>query len=245
LQKIEFQERIKLIMIELSNYRVTSAPDTVYYIPNFITTEEETYLLNNVYNAPKPKWTQLSNRRLQNWGGLPKAKGMILEDIPAWLNIYCEKVAKFGQFDNKIPNHVLVNEYLSGQGIMPHEDGPSYYPCVTTLSLGSHTLLDFYKPVNEEALELTFESRYLFSLMLEPRSLVILKDDMYQKYLHGIKEVTQDEINFDLLRNFECLGNKSQYKHFDTIKRDTRVSLTIRFVPKTIKLNPNLLLKKK
>lgn len=40
----------------------------LYYIPDFITEDEEKFLLQQVYAAPKPKWTQLSNRRLQNWG---------------------------------------------------------------------------------------------------------------------------------------------------------------------------------
>ena len=47
------------------------APPSLYYIPEFISKEEEAYLLKQVYDAPKPKWTQLSNRRLQNWGKIP------------------------------------------------------------------------------------------------------------------------------------------------------------------------------
>ena len=31
----------------------------------------------------------------------------------------------------------------------PHLDGPMYHPIVSTISLGSHTLLDFYKPLAE------------------------------------------------------------------------------------------------
>lgn len=35
-----------------------------------------------INSVPLPKWTQLSHRRLQNWGGIPHPKGMIAEDIP-------------------------------------------------------------------------------------------------------------------------------------------------------------------
>lgn len=38
-------------------------------------------------NAPLPKWTQLTRRRLQNWGGTPHPRGMIVEEIPS-VSIY-------------------------------------------------------------------------------------------------------------------------------------------------------------
>jgi len=56
---------------------------TIYYIPDFITPDEENLLLSEVQRAPKPKWTQLSNRRLQNWGGVPHPRGMIAEELPS------------------------------------------------------------------------------------------------------------------------------------------------------------------
>ena len=43
-------------------------PPSIYYIPEFVSADDEESLLRNIYEAPKPKWTQLSNRRLQNWG---------------------------------------------------------------------------------------------------------------------------------------------------------------------------------
>jgi alkylated DNA repair protein alkB family protein 6 len=35
-----------------------------------------------------------------------------------WLDTYGKKIAALGLFDGKLPNHVLVNEDLPGQGIM-------------------------------------------------------------------------------------------------------------------------------
>lgn len=45
------------------------------------------------------------------------------------------------------PNHVLINEYLSGQGINPHSDGPAFTPLIATISLGGSVLLDFCEPL--------------------------------------------------------------------------------------------------
>ncbi|XP_067413417.1 alpha-ketoglutarate-dependent dioxygenase alkB homolog 6 [Emydura macquarii macquarii] len=224
--------------LALETFRVEQAPPAVYYIPNFISESEEAYLLSQVYAVPKPKWTQLSGRKLQNWGGLPHPKGMVLEKLPAWLQSYAEKISFLGAFGGKLANHVLVNEYLPGQGIMPHEDGPLYFPTVTTVSLGSHTLLDFYHPVSREEQAdgeqvpepQTEEQRHFLSLLLEPRSLLVLREDMYIHYLHGIRPAISDTVTEKVANVMACgtaLG--------DELCRGTRVSLTIRHVPKVLK----------
>ncbi|XP_041468463.1 alpha-ketoglutarate-dependent dioxygenase alkB homolog 6-like isoform X1 [Lytechinus variegatus] len=227
--------------VSLNEYRVKNAPNMVYYIPNFVTEEEGKYLLNQVYTAPKPKWTQLSNRRLQNWGGLPHPKGMIAEELPKWLDVYANKIAGLGVFGDHIPNHVLVNEYQSGQGIMPHEDGPLFYPVVSTISLGSHTFLEFYKKremnngdlqqSSDEGIQSNSDfSEPCFSLLLEPCSLLILQDSMYTDHLHGIAERTTDIITSSVA-NLSATG----YQVDQEIERTCRVSLTIRYFPKTLK----------
>ncbi|XP_072919925.1 alpha-ketoglutarate-dependent dioxygenase alkB homolog 6-like [Hemitrygon akajei] len=82
----------------------------------------------------------------------------------------------------------------------PHEDGPLYFPTVTTISLGSQTLLDFYHSITKEnekgeiALPQTEENRFFLSLLLEPRRLLVLKDSMYLNYLHGIRPMSEDVI---------------------------------------------------
>lgn len=52
--------------------------------------------MTGVYNTPKPKWDQLTNRRLINYGGLPHKKGMIAEEMPKWLQGYVDKVNNLG-----------------------------------------------------------------------------------------------------------------------------------------------------
>ncbi|XP_072835788.2 putative RNA/DNA demethylase ALKBH6 isoform X1 [Pogona vitticeps] len=224
----------------LEPFRLAQCPPAAYYVPDFITEGEEEHLLRQVYGAPKPKWTQLSGRRLQNWGGLPHPKGMVPEILPPWLRAYADRVSSLGVFGGRRANHVLVNEYCPGEGILPHEDGPLYFPTVTTISLGSHTLLDFYHPVSKEqppdgqegkepALQ-TEEQRHFLSLLLKPRSLLVLQEDMYSRYLHGIRLVSEDVITEKVANASMCgcaLGA--------TLDRRTRVSLTLRHVPKVLK----------
>ena len=228
-------------MMDLSDYQIVNAPDTVYYIPEFITVTEEKSLLDYVSRTPAPRWTQLANRRLQNWGGVPHPKGMIAEKMPDWLQEYVDRVNDRGVFGEKnvgsgkptLANHVLLNEYHPGQGIMPHLDGPMFHPTISTISLGSHTVINFY---NEEGVNnsLKFEDRLVTSILVQPRSLLVLQDSMYNRFLHGIEEIHEDKIGDNIcnLENSTVIGS--------IIPRNKRVSLTIRHVPKTSKMKLKL-----
>ncbi|XP_046826109.1 alpha-ketoglutarate-dependent dioxygenase alkB homolog 6-like isoform X5 [Vespa crabro] len=236
---------------------VKEIPEMAQYIPNFITKEEEERIIKHINAVPLPKWTQLSYRRLQNWGGIPHPKGMIAEEIPSvsnviaskkkekeknillctimnfqWLRIYIDKITSLNVFErDKPPNHVLINEYLPSQGIMAHSDGPLFYPIVTTISCGSHTLLDFYKRNDiMEPQQLKLE----FSLLLERRSLLILRGDLYNDYLHAIAETCTDTISKGIIKNMNMCA--LEYNEGQVLERGTRLSLTIRHVPKTSKL---------
>ena len=63
----------------------------------------------------------------------------------SWLQALAARLAQdthaFGA--EQLPNHVLVNAYLPGQGIMPHQDGPLYYPGVCIISLGCPSVVRF------------------------------------------------------------------------------------------------------
>jgi alkylated DNA repair protein alkB family protein 6 len=54
---------------------------------------------------------------------------------------------------------------------------------------------------------------------------------MYSNYLHGIREITSDVIDEKIVNLDYCLDRKIG----DELKRGTRISLTIRNVPKVLK----------
>ncbi|XP_038623181.1 alpha-ketoglutarate-dependent dioxygenase alkB homolog 6 isoform X2 [Tachyglossus aculeatus] len=165
---------------------------------------------------------------------------MVPEQLPAWLQRYTEKISSLGVFGGRHANHVLINEYQPGQGIMPHEDGPLYYPRVSTISLGSHTLLDLYRPfrsaLGPEAEEeeqkgpQTEQQRHLSSLLLERRSLLVLAGTAYTRLLHGIRPVTADTLTGPVANLPSCPSAQPGA----TLPRGTRVSLTVRHVPQVL-----------
>ena len=95
----------------------------------------------------------------------------------------------------------------------------------------------FSNPMQHENTSL--ESRFCFSLLLEPNSLLVLKDDMYKKYLHGIDQRTEDTVSKKIC-NLSHLGTPVTHGNVNVLKRTTRVSLTIRHVPKTLKVKLKL-----
>eukprot|EP00002_Diphylleia_rotans_P033488 TRINITY_DN7124_c0_g1_i3.p1 TRINITY_DN7124_c0_g1~~TRINITY_DN7124_c0_g1_i3.p1 ORF type:complete len:132 (-),score=23.98 TRINITY_DN7124_c0_g1_i3:403-798(-) len=128
---------------------------------------------------------------------------------------------------------------------MPHEDGPLYHPVVAILSLGSHCGLDFYakekhtdgstdgSTASEEKQPL--DQRHLFTILTQPRSLLIFSEDAYKTHLHGIKDQEHDVLDQEAVANEAFFPADSP----SSIQRNLRYSLTIRIVPKTI--NANLL----
>ncbi|KAF3783080.1 Alpha-ketoglutarate-dependent dioxygenase alkB-like protein 6 [Nymphaea thermarum] len=197
---------------------VVGSVPTVFYIPDFVDGAEEFELLDHINNVPVSKWKTLRNRRLQNWGGIVHEKGLLPQELPPWLTKVTGKISGgTGLFPSPI-NHVLINEYLPDQGIMPHQDGSAYYPVVAILSLGSPVVLNFspHQSLIETAnipegigertcdaenfstadavygpMEVSCSQRKFgrhFSVIMMPRSLLIFKDNAYSDYLHGIED---------------------------------------------------------
>ena len=133
----------------LSSSTLSSLPPSIHYIPNFITASEESTIQQQILSQPKPKWTVLTHRRLQTHpSALTSSNVLLSASLPNWLSSLIPRMQSLGIWDtspHKAPNHVLINEYNPNEGIMPHEDGPAYYPMVATVSLGAPVVLDIYE----------------------------------------------------------------------------------------------------
>lgn len=115
--------------------KVQNLPSSAFYIPNFISEDEERVILDKIATAPKPKWKQLTHRRLQIWpSDLVKKNTLVDAPLPQWLedpvvsrllsiplSAKDSNVNTFSDSPHRRPNLVLINEYPPGVGIMPHK----------------------------------------------------------------------------------------------------------------------------
>lgn len=68
---LDLPQVVMTAKLDLERFRVRGVPATAYLVPDFVTVGEEAVLLNHIQNSPRAKWVHLSNRRLQNYGGVP------------------------------------------------------------------------------------------------------------------------------------------------------------------------------
>ncbi|RFN52198.1 alkylated dna repair protein alkb like 6 [Fusarium flagelliforme] len=232
-----------LLPSSLEHARITSLPQAAYYIPNFITEEEEKIILDKISSAPKPRWKQLTKRRLQTWPSDLVNNKLLDAPLPTWLqdpvmsrllslpvkdseagHLFCDS-------PHQKPNHVLINEYPPGIGIMPHklstqQDGAAYWPVVCTVSLGSSLCLNLHRSKDDGALDPVPAWR----ILQEPRSLLITTDQLYTDYLHGIADIEEDvDLNPNTVANWDLLRSPDAYAN-GTHVREIRTSLTYRDV---------------
>ncbi len=175
------------------------------YIPDFITECEEQYLLETI---DKQTWLADIRRRVQHYGYKYDYtrklvdQSLFLGPLPEWVNAFTDKLVEDKWFDKR-PDQVIVNEYEPGQGISRHVDCvPCFGDTIASVSLGSTCMMQF---------EQSSSSRK-GSIMLAPRSLLVLKGEARYDWMHSIPARKEDEYNFE------------------KFPRQRRVSLTFRTV---------------
>mgnify|MGYP006166591699 CR=1 FL=1 len=114
----------------------------IRYYTNFLTHDDAQSLYSAVHSCREDRWITLptTGRRLQQWGGMPGARNHVERGpfpLPSYQEMLCRHLIDVQVFDKDKcpPNHVLINAYSPGQGILPHKDGPAYYPRVAILSV--------------------------------------------------------------------------------------------------------------
>lgn len=233
----------------LDQVRISPLPATAFYIADFISEEEERSILDKIANAPKPRWKQLSHRRLQTWPSDLVQNRLLVAPLPVWLDepvvsrllsvplsVDTGTTHLFDSSPHKRPNHVLINEYPPGVGIMPHKDGAAYHPVVCTVSLGASLCLNIYKSKEDSALD----PDHAYRILQEPRSLLITMDDLYTQFLHGIADTKEDvNLSAETVANWDMLRAPESFADGENL-RATRTSLTYRDVLKVSKLGNNL-----
>lgn len=173
---------------------------------DFVDEAEETELLHFIDNS---EWLDDLTRRVQHYGYKYDYKArkinhsFFLGDLPEWLQSLTKKITDKKLIDFT-PDQAIINEYESGQGISPHIDcEPCFGEVILSLSLGSTCVMNFETEPN---------SKNKIEIFVEPRTLLIMKNESRFNYYHGIPQRKSDKYNND------------------TFKRDRRVSITFRKV---------------
>ena len=146
----------------------------------FLTPDEESRCVERI-DAADGEWRDDLSRRVQHYGWRYDYKAraitpdMHLGALPDWLDRLAQRLYdETGLFD-RVPEQVIVNEYLPGQGIAMHTDHRGFGPTVCTISLGDDWEMDFAENRDEKR-----------PALLHRRSLVLLTGEARSVWQHGI-----------------------------------------------------------
>ncbi|SPJ79641.1 uncharacterized protein FTOL_08032 [Fusarium torulosum] len=211
-----------LLPSSLEHAKITTLPQTAYYIPNFITEEEEQMILDKISSAPKPRWKQLTKRRLQTWPSDLVNNKLLEAPLPAWLQEpVISRLLSIQTQDSETGNVFDKSPHKK-----PNHDGAAYWPVVCTVSLGASLCLNLHRSKDDGALD----PEPAWRILQEPRSLLITTDQLYTDYLHGIADIEEDvDLSADTVANWGLLRSPDAYTSGRNA-RQTRSSLTYRDV---------------
>lgn len=178
----QLESETKLIVNNISK-----VPGLIY-VSNFIDTKEVKSFIDLI-NAQT--WLSDIKRRVQHYGYKYDYKArnidysMFIGRLPNWMILLANRLYE-KKYINAIPDQVIVNEYLPGQGIANHIDcEPCFGDTIISISLGCSCVMDFINIETKEKIE----------IMLESGSMVALRGDARYKWSHGIAQRKSDNFN--------------------------------------------------
>lgn len=175
----------------------------LYYLPTYVLPAQQHSLLEQIDAQP---WSSELRRRVQHYGyrydytAHRVTPSMQALPFPDWLHVLAQRLCDDGQ-SPALPDQVIINEYVPGQGIAPHIDCvPCFGDTILSLSLGSACVMQLSHATQQQ------------ELLLEPGSLLRLSGKARYQWKHGIPARKTDTI----------AGTR--------LPRQRRVSLTFRTV---------------
>lgn len=154
-------------------------PPGVGVIPDWITPAQEAALAAFLDAG---EWSGELKRRVRHFGyrydyrARSATRDSRIGPLPEALQGLAERMVAEGLFA-AVPDQVIANEYLPGQGISAHVDcEPCFGEVVASLSLLSACEMRFGRP----------ESGETRAVMLPPRSLLVLAGPARSKWTHAI-----------------------------------------------------------
>jgi len=195
---------------------IPSAVRPVWLVEEWLPEAVETQIEDLLRGTHRGDFVQLRGKRTARFGGDP-GPPFLQEPVPEWLAQLCAAVSKAiepcsaeldarpsskagdeAEPDRRLPNHVFINHYMPGEGIMPHTDGPAYEPWAVILSLGSAVTFDFWRDHAHSA----SGKPAALSVLVPPRSLLVFTGDAYAAHLHGIADRHADDLVDGVVANW-------------------------------------------
>ena len=148
------------------------------YLPNYITPQQESELAEAIDAQP---WDTSWQRRRQLYGGAYGNSDAPQGPIPEWGLTLADRIHAERLTERRF-DHMLINEYLPGQGIAMHCDYQPFDRTVVSLTLLSACVMDFRRLADGRQQ----------ALLLEPRSLLVLSDEARYQWQHRIARRKSD-----------------------------------------------------
>ncbi|MGV1956172.1 alpha-ketoglutarate-dependent dioxygenase AlkB [Agrobacterium sp. 22-214-1] len=171
--------------------RVTSPPllpPGIVYFDGFLSPEEEAVV---AHRLDADVWSTELKRRVQHFGYRYdyKARAVTAEayfgPLPPWLGVFAERLVTTC-YCRDLPDQVIANEYLPGQGISAHVDCvPCFDDTIVSISLLSTCEMVFRE----------LHGPAICGVLLQPRSGVLLRDAGRYGWTHEIPARKSDIVN--------------------------------------------------
>ncbi len=169
-------------------FSVAKLPPGAFYLPDFVALDLEARLVAAIDEQP---WIVDLKRRVQHYGYRYDYRARVvtpdayLGSLPAWASDLALKLADIDWFKT-VPDQLIVNEYLPGQGISAHVDCvPCFGDVIVSVSLLSQCEMLLRERVSGEKR----------SIRLEPRSALLLTGPARFEWTHEIPARKSDPIN--------------------------------------------------